>query len=486
MIRITLLYMVVLFFSGYAFKDWYKSLCVLIALMAVVEHPDMPKTILGIQGLNLWNLLLIFVVMGFLGQKGQEKLKWDMPKFLTLLLWCYLGFVLVGFFRLVDDLSVVNSYHLFLEWEALTTKDVISEYLINTLKFMVPAVLVYYGCNSEERMRLTMASIVAVYFLIALQVIKAMPVMAIAGGGGDKLTRLSLKIMNKEVGFHRVDVSMMLAGGSWALFSTRMLMPTKTKALFIWFASFIAFFGQALTGGRTGYGTWGVIGLVMGIVKWRKLLVLGPIFLIVVVMLIPATRDRMMQGFTEDSVDTNKQLEEEGIDASQEGQPNWYTITAGRSVAWPFVFDKIEESPWWGHGREAMQNTGISEYLWEYLRESFPHPHNAYLQWTLDNGYIALAVVLFFYLYAIKASLSIFRDKRSDYFTAVGGIAFSLIAAQLIASVGSQSFYPRESAVTMLCAMFLMLRLFAQRKKMNKQFPDTRTKQEVDERLWLN
>ncbi|RLJ16419.1 polymerase [bacterium endosymbiont of Escarpia laminata] len=486
MIRITLLYMLVLFFCGYAFKDWYKSLCVLIALMAVVEHPDMPKTILGIQGLNLWNLLLIFVVMGFLGKKGEENLKWEMSKFLTLLLWCYLGFVLVGFGRLISDLSVVNSYQLFVGREALTTKDVISERLINTLKFMAPAALVFYGCNSEERMRLTMAAILIVYFLIAIQVIRAMPVMALVDGGGDKLTRLSLKIMNKEVGFHRVDVSMMLAGGSWAIFSVRMLMPSKTKALFIWLASFLTFFGQALTGGRTGYGTWGVIGLIVGLFKWRKLLVLGPIFIIVVVMLVPATRDRMMQGFTEDSVDTNEMLEEEGIDTAQEGQPNWYTITAGRSVIWPYVFEKIDENPWWGHGREAMQSTGISEYLWEYLHEGFPHPHNAYLQWTLDNGYIALAVVLFFYLYAIKASLSIFRDKRSDYFTAVGGIAFSLIAAHLIASVGSQSFYPRESAVMMLCAMFLMLRLSVQRKKMDKKFPDTRTTQEVDERLWLN
>ncbi|RDH88463.1 MAG: polymerase [endosymbiont of Escarpia spicata] len=486
MIRITLLYMLVLFFCGYAFKDWYKSLCVLIALMAVVEHPDMPKTILGIQGLNLWNLLLLFTVMGFLRSKGEEKLKWDMSKFLTLLLWAYLGFVLVGFVRLITDLSVVNSYQLFVGREALTTMDVISERFINTLKFLAPAVLVFYGCNSEERMRLTMAVILIVYFLIAIQVIRAMPVMALIDGDGDKLTRLSLKIMNKEVGFHRVDVSMMLAGGSWAIFSARMLMPSKTTALFIWFASFIAFFGQALTGGRTGYGTWGVIGLVVGVFKWRKLLVLGPIFLIVIVMLIPATRDRMMQGFSEDSIDTNEQLEKEGLTGANEGQPDWYTITAGRSVAWPFVIDKIGESPWWGHGREAMQSTGISEFLWDYLHEGFPHPHNAYLQWTLDNGYIALAVVMLFYLSAIKASLSIFRDKRSDYFTAVGGIAFSLIAAQLIASVGSQSFYPRESAVTMLCAMFLMLRLFTQRKKMNKQFSDTRTKQEVDERLWLN
>ena len=65
MIRLTLLWMFIAFVGLYAWKDWYKALCGLILLMGVIEHPDMPRTMFGIQGLNPWNILCIMVLMGF-------------------------------------------------------------------------------------------------------------------------------------------------------------------------------------------------------------------------------------------------------------------------------------------------------------------------------------------------------------------------------------------------------------------------------------
>ncbi len=63
--RVYALYLVVFGLSIYAYRDWFKSLCGLIVLMAVIEHPDMPKSILGIQGMNPWNVLLINVMAGW-------------------------------------------------------------------------------------------------------------------------------------------------------------------------------------------------------------------------------------------------------------------------------------------------------------------------------------------------------------------------------------------------------------------------------------
>lgn len=40
-IRITLLTLLVIGLAVYAWRDWYVSLCGLILLMAVMEHPDM-------------------------------------------------------------------------------------------------------------------------------------------------------------------------------------------------------------------------------------------------------------------------------------------------------------------------------------------------------------------------------------------------------------------------------------------------------------
>ena len=48
--RVYALYLLVACLSLYAYRDWFKSLCGLILLMAVIEHSDMPKSIMGIQG----------------------------------------------------------------------------------------------------------------------------------------------------------------------------------------------------------------------------------------------------------------------------------------------------------------------------------------------------------------------------------------------------------------------------------------------------
>ncbi len=56
MIRLTLLSLFCAFLCVYAWRDWFKALCGLIVMMAVVEHPDMPNSLLGVQGLNPWNI----------------------------------------------------------------------------------------------------------------------------------------------------------------------------------------------------------------------------------------------------------------------------------------------------------------------------------------------------------------------------------------------------------------------------------------------
>ena len=86
MIRLSLLFLYILSVALYAVRDWYVALCGLIALMAVIEHPDMPKTLLGVQGLNAWNLLLLVVVAAWLNCRRRERLVWDMPRGVNVLL----------------------------------------------------------------------------------------------------------------------------------------------------------------------------------------------------------------------------------------------------------------------------------------------------------------------------------------------------------------------------------------------------------------
>jgi hypothetical protein len=62
-------------------------------------------------------------------------------------------------------------------------------------------------------------------------------------------------------------------------------------------------------------------------------------------------------------------------------------------------------------------------------------------------------------------SASLLRDSRSMVFVAAGGACLALILALLVASAGSQSFYPREGALGMWCAIGLMLRVKVERDR---------------------
>jgi hypothetical protein len=187
MIRTSLLALYVTAAALYASKDWFKSLCALILLLAVIEHPDMPKSILGIQGLNPWNLLLMFVVAGWLRARKREGLEWDLPRGISVWLFLYLGVVLVGWVRMVADPAHLSE----------TTAGMVSEHLINTVKWVIPAIMLYDGARNRERFRVGVLCVIAVYFLLSVQVIRWMPLRSAISG--EELSERSVKILVNEV-----------------------------------------------------------------------------------------------------------------------------------------------------------------------------------------------------------------------------------------------------------------------------------------------
>jgi O-antigen ligase len=292
-----------------------------------------------------------------------------------------------------------------------------------------------------------------------------MPISTLTSGSD--LEDRSIKILLGEVGYHRVNMAMILAGGTWALFCARVLPESRTLFLGSIFLSAIVFFGLALTGGRMGFVTWAAIALFFGIFKWKKVVVLAPVALALIITFVPAVKERMMEGFTEDSIDTNTAIE--SLQYVDEEGPHLYTVTAGRTFAWKFVLEEIAEAPVLGIGREGMKRSGASLFLYTEYGESFPHPHNAYLEWMLDNGIISLIPVLLFYFLVIRMAIELFKDETNKYSVAIGGITLSLVLALLIAAMGSQSFYPREGSVGMWCAIGLALRVFVQKQYLERQ-----------------
>jgi O-antigen ligase len=429
------------FLSAYAYKNWFHSLLGLIIMMAVIEHPDMPKSLGGIQGMNLWNLVLFNIVLAWSVRRRYDGYRWDMPRSINILLLIYLILILVSFLRAVIDFSYM-SY--------MTIPTFISEELINVLKWVVPGLLFFDGCRSRKNLYLAVASILTLFVLLSIEVIRCIPPQYAVSGAD--LEARSRKIIQNEIGYSRVNMSMMLSGASWAFLTLLPLTRNNLQKIAVYAGFFLVAYAQALTGGRMGYVTWGIIGLILCLLRWRKYLLFIPIFVLFVSTVFPGVVERMLEGFSRTNV-------------SGQTYVNDYEVTAGRTFIWPYVIEKIGESPLVGYGRQAMRRTGLEHFLLMQYNESFPHPHNAYLEWLFDNGLLGTIPVLAFYLLMLAWSLSLFFDDSNPLYVMMGGMTLTFLLALLIAGMGSQSFYPREGAVGMWCALGLMLRIKVERDK---------------------
>jgi len=453
-IRIAALWLFIAGLSLYAWRDWYRALCGLVLLIAAIQHPDMPKSLFGIQGVNPWNVLFLAVVAGWLVGRRREGLRWDMPGPVVVLLLCYLAVVVVSFARMIGDTEKILIEH--------TTAGLVSEHLINAIKWTIPGIMMFDGARSRQRLVLGLSAILGLYALIAIQVIKWMPIGA--GLTGDDLNQLGLKLVNR-MGWHRVNLSEMLAGASWAAFTVHVLPRRWPQKLGLLLLAALLLLAQALTGGRTGYGTWLAVGLVLCTLRWRRYLLVIPLAVALVPLLVPGAAARLAQGFSQETFD--RRSEAIGV---AEGDVDAYTVTAGRNIAWPLVIEKIKEAPWTGWGKLAMWRTGLTYFLYYHYGganggELFFHPHNAYLELLLDNGILGFVPVMVFYVVVLVCSFRLLLDGRSRIFVAIGGVTTALIVSLFVASIGSQTFYPREGAVGLWCAMGLMLRVWIERKR---------------------
>lgn len=451
MIRVLLVWIYVGVLSINAWRDWFTSACGLVLMVAAVQHPDMPRNIAGIQGLNPWNLLMLFTVVAWLMMRRRERLTWDMPRHVTGMLLVYLLVVLVAFARMIVDREPYLADESF--------PFLISEYVINAVKWVVPGLMLFDGCRNRRRLTLAVLCVLAVYFLLAVQVIRWMPLSSATSGFS--LMLRSRKIISSEIGFHAVNMSMLLSGGSWAVLAATPLLRRRWQKLAAVGAFFVIALGQALTAGRMGYVTWGVVGLLLCFLRWRIYLWLLPLVPVLIMAVLPGTADRLLEGFGA------RDVHGEAIADDQQ-------ITSGRTEVWPLVLEKIVRSPAIGHGRLGMRRTGLANYILETKREGFDHPHNAYLEWILDNGLIGFVLVMPFYAMMVWYAVRLFRDRGDPACAAVGGVALALLLALLVAAMGSQTFYPREGAVGMWCAIMLMLRVYVQRFGVRAAVPGVR------------
>lgn len=441
-----------IFAAVYAWKNWVLSLCFLIASMAILERPDFPKS--PIPGLNAWNLLFLSIVGAFLANYSKSPLAVKLPSKIKGFLWYYLFFILIAFLREVRDYDGINEFaeylgsHDFVSGSSLFIDDI-----FNTLKYAIPGILCYYAAEDRKNILYILGSIIILNLVLALLVIKAMPIGALTDGY--TLEQTGIRKIDRDIGYYRTDLAILFAGAAWVAYMSRAVVTSWMLRNFCFAASFAMVLAMALTGGRIGMGAWLVVGTILAWFRWRRLLILGPILVILTISFVPAVQERFLQGLVPDEDNYSEEADVQ-------------SATSGRSEIWPYIIEKIGEAPLLGYGRRAMQRIGLSKWLGENLGLPFPHPHNAYLQLLLDNGIILGIPIIIFYLLLLRRSFSLFRDERNELYILVGGSAFALLLAQLVGFIGSQSFYPFTSSVSLWCAMGMALRLYEERIKINQ------------------
>jgi O-antigen ligase len=145
-----------------------------------------------------------------------------------------------------------------------------------------------------------------------------------------------------------------------------------------------------------------------------------------------------------------------------------YSATSGRTLVWPYVINKIGESPLVGYGRLAMNRMGLFALIEsEHPGTGAAQPHNMYLETLLDNGILgSIPILLFWGMLVVYAGI-LFRSSNR-LCSAAGGLALALMLAQLFAGMASQHFYPEESTLGMWAGMFLAMRVYLERARVRK------------------
>ncbi len=417
-------------------------------MMAFVERSDMPRQMFGVTGLNAWNLLIAITLIGWFISKRKEKLVWNMPKHINVLLFLYILVITIGFTRMTGNMNSVAELYVSSNNAVPTFKMLFLDEYLNSIKYVIPGLLLFHGCNSKSRLMWGIGACLLATLFLGLQIISRMPIDGLSDGAA--LSDRALRVLNRSIGYHRVDLAVMMASGSWAFFAARELTSNQKWRWSLLGAGLVIILALALTGGRTGYVTWVALAMLLSFLKWRKLLLVVPILITTILLVVPAARERMLQGIVE--ADDDVSYEQVGPDLER--------ITSDRILIWPIVLEKIGEAPVLGYGRNGYAISQAYREVKELhgAKGRVAHPHNAYLELLVDNGLIGSFPILIFFFIVVRRSWHLLRNNESPDCFVIGGIAMAFVAGQLIASMGAQSFYPGSGVVLMWCTIGLMLR----------------------------
>ncbi len=432
--------MIVFALMVYAWRSWFVSTCGLILLSVVMQRRDFPSYLMGINGLNAWNLLLLATLVPAFVQIAGGQRKIDVPRSVIILFGTFSFMIFVAYARTATDLGAlaVDVRHSFIGFTG--------DFLINRVKFVLPAALLFVGCRTRAQIRLAGITILLAATCYATLVIKTVPISTIFSESKSEFMRYRHRI-DRDIGLMAIDMSMLFAGSCWAIVCFVVLAVKRKlhKVVMLGVASLV-FLALLLCHSRGSYVGFAAASFVLVCARWRKAIILFPIGIAAIFTFFPAVPARLGMGLAEQ-------------DVSGHSTQNWEEITAGRTTdLWPAAVEQIGREPVFGIGAYASLRPEVRG-KWQEIGTAPFHPHNAYLELLLDMGIVGFIPVMCFYGGVFVMTLRLFMSKGDGLAAAIGGMGLANITVLLVTALGAQSFYPTQSTMLHWCSWALALRV---------------------------
>ncbi len=435
MIRLTALYILIAVLSLVAVRRWFWSLCGLLFVTVLMQNPSMPTMMFGIQGLNPWNALFLVIVIAWYFERRRDPERAPAtaaPVFLFLAYGAML--VIIGLVAVVSIREFRGDYA-----GRYSAKDIAIDTIINPLKYLAVGFLFYDGALRRTRVKMALVCAVGSGLCYSLLMFKTLreKVFTIDTGGARRAT-------DKLIGLFANDLAEITAFSLWgALLLVIVLYKPweKFAVLFTAAASLPAFLALK---SRAGFLAFVASGVLLGMLRYRILLIILPLAAIGVGVAVPDVADRVLAGVGSD------------VDHS-----DFDEISSGRTTyLWPASLEQVAKSPIVGHGRYTILRTDAYERMMDLGAKAVPqHPHSAYLEVLLDAGGVGLGICIACFLGLLYVGWQLLRYPYDSLIRVVGAIGLVAVATEMSAAIAGSSFYPTQSAVPYLCVWGVMLRV---------------------------
>jgi O-antigen ligase len=398
---------------AFILRDFRIGVVLLVVLLPVSRSRVFPHEMLGITGLNPFNMLLFGTLAAFLFHAMFEgSLRRFVPR---PLLWLYVVPILIaGALGSVHVDEIPHFLFKLAEFESVT--GYVRDMIVKPLLMVVFALLVGAAVSrSEKPERFLVPTLISIWVMVSIVVVFVL----LEGVSLREMASSESREFLSVLGMHANELGRLYATAYALLLFTWVESKSPGLRLVLPLSMGLVVVALVLTFSRGAFLGFILVNVLF--LLWRrnaKTLILFALLAACVLLLLPeAVYDRVSTGFGP------------GADSGSN------TISAGRiEHIWLPLLPEIPRSPIYGHG--------LGSILWsEAMRRgagvailAVGHPHNAYLQALLDMGVAGLILLCAYFAHVWRGFRALSVDPtlgptlRGFYLGAAAGLASLLIS----------------------------------------------------------